>query len=141
MDDYKVILGIELLDEVKAIPISFANTLLIFNKDKTCMVPMDRATKQIMKVLSAIQLQEHYLCNKFAKERSKQFKQDHNKSRKASRMKTKANKGLNQRTKYPTFWGPSRDEGVVSLGGKGSQVLRHFPLISRSTFVEVSRVL
>ena len=127
MDDYKVILGMEFLDKVKAIPISFANTLLIVDEDKTCIVSIYRATKQTTGVLSAIQLQEHYVDNKFSKKHSEQLKKDHNKSRKASRMKKKENKGLNKRAKYSIFWGPWRNEGVASLGGGGCHVTQHFP--------------
>ena len=127
IDDYKIILDMEFLDKVKAIPISFANTLLIVDEDKTCMVPMDRATKQTMKELSSIRLQEHYLGNKFSKKQSEQLKKDHNKSRKASRMNKKENKGLNKRAKYSIFWGPRRDEGIASLGGGGCHVPRYFP--------------
>ena len=126
MDDYKVILGMEFLDKVKAIPISFANTLLIVDEDKTCMVPMDRATKQTTRVLSAIQLQEHYVDNQFSKKKREQLKKDH-KSHKASWRKKKANKELNKRAKYSIFWGPRRDEGVASLGGGGCHVPRYFP--------------
>ena len=86
------------------------------------MVLMDQATKQTTGVLSAIQLQEHYVDNKFSKKHSEQLKKDHNKSRKASRMKKKENKGLNKRAKYSIFWGPRRDEGVASLGGGGCHV-------------------
>ena len=84
MDDYKVILGMEF-------------TLLIFDKDKTCMVSMDRETKQTMQVLSTIQLREHYLGNKFSKKYSKQLEQDRNKPYKASKRRKQLNKGLNKR--------------------------------------------
>ena len=127
MDDYKVILGMEFLVKVMAIPISFANTLLIVDEDKTCMVPMDRVTKRTTGVLSTIQLQEHYVDNKSSKKQSEQLKKDHNKSRKASRMKKKANKGMNKCIKYSIFWRPRRDEGVASLGGGGCHVTQHFP--------------
>ncbi|KAL4352016.1 hypothetical protein GQ457_06G013590 [Hibiscus cannabinus] len=58
MDDYKLILGIEFLDQVKAIPMSFANVMSITEGNQACVVPMIRGTKQASKVLSALQLEE-----------------------------------------------------------------------------------
>ncbi|KAL4281386.1 hypothetical protein GQ457_03G039320 [Hibiscus cannabinus] len=58
MDDYKLILGIEFLDQVKAIPMPFANAMSITEGNQACVVPMIRGTKQESKVLSALQLEE-----------------------------------------------------------------------------------
>ncbi|KAL4278727.1 hypothetical protein GQ457_03G035580 [Hibiscus cannabinus] len=58
MDDYKLILGIEFLDQVKAIPMPFANDMSIIEGNQACVVPMIRSTKQESKVLSALQLEE-----------------------------------------------------------------------------------
>ncbi|KAK8617471.1 hypothetical protein V6N13_080387 [Hibiscus sabdariffa] len=58
MDDYKLILGIDFLDQVKAIPMPFANAVSITEGNQACMVPMIRGTKQESKVLYALQLKE-----------------------------------------------------------------------------------
>ncbi|KAK8635294.1 hypothetical protein V6N13_023170 [Hibiscus sabdariffa] len=58
MDDYKLILGIEFLDQVKAIPMPFVNAISITEGNQACVVPMIRGTKQESKVLSALQLEE-----------------------------------------------------------------------------------
>ncbi|KAK8690809.1 hypothetical protein V6N13_074335 [Hibiscus sabdariffa] len=58
MDDYKLILGIEFLDQVKAIPMPFANAMSITEGNQACMVSMIRGTKQESKVLSALQIEE-----------------------------------------------------------------------------------
>ena len=127
IDDYKIILDMEFLDKVKAIPISFANTLLIVDEDKTCMVLMDRPTKKTIRVLSAIWFRERYLGNKFTKEQSEQLKKNHNKPHKASRRNKKANKELNKPAKNPTFWGPRHDEDIASLGVGGCHIALYFP--------------
>ncbi|KAK8640681.1 hypothetical protein V6N13_008433 [Hibiscus sabdariffa] len=58
MDDYKLILGIEFLDQVKAIPMPFVNAISITEGNQACVVPMIRGTTQESKVLSALQLEE-----------------------------------------------------------------------------------
>ncbi|KAK8694418.1 hypothetical protein V6N13_071971 [Hibiscus sabdariffa] len=58
MDDYKLILGNEFLDQVKAIPMPFANAMSITEGNQACVVPMIRGTKQESKVLSVLQLDE-----------------------------------------------------------------------------------
>ncbi|KAK8640488.1 hypothetical protein V6N13_008241 [Hibiscus sabdariffa] len=58
MDDYKLILGIKFLDQVKAIPMPFVNAISITEGNQACVVPMIRGTKQESKVLSALQLEE-----------------------------------------------------------------------------------
>ncbi|GJU87434.1 gag-aspartyl protease domain-containing protein [Tanacetum coccineum] len=60
MDDYKLVLGIELFDKVQAIPITFTNTLCILNGDRVCMVAMERGTKSGAKMMSAIQLESGF---------------------------------------------------------------------------------
>ncbi|KAL4347716.1 hypothetical protein GQ457_17G007680 [Hibiscus cannabinus] len=58
MDDFKVILGLEFFNQAKAIPMPFANTMSITEGKQACVVPTYRATKQKVKVLSALQLEE-----------------------------------------------------------------------------------
>ncbi|KAK8648833.1 hypothetical protein V6N13_129575 [Hibiscus sabdariffa] len=58
MDDYKLILGIEFLDQVKAIPMLFAKAMSITEGNQACVVSMIRGTKQESKVLYALQLEE-----------------------------------------------------------------------------------
>ncbi|XP_050212403.1 uncharacterized protein LOC126663714, partial [Mercurialis annua] len=56
MDDYPIVLGIEFMDHVKAVPIPFANTMCILEEGNTCMVPLARETSLKAKQLSAMQL-------------------------------------------------------------------------------------
>lgn len=58
MDDFKVVLGLEFHDQVKAISVPFANSLCITEGDKACVVPTTRGTKQNLKVLSALQFKK-----------------------------------------------------------------------------------
>ncbi|GAV61392.1 gag-asp_proteas domain-containing protein, partial [Cephalotus follicularis] len=55
MDDYDLVLCMEFMDQVKAIPILHANSLCILEEGKTCMVPCTRSNKGT-KTLSAIHL-------------------------------------------------------------------------------------
>ncbi|KAI5652374.1 hypothetical protein M9H77_29561 [Catharanthus roseus] len=55
MDDFKVVLGMEFLDQVKAFPIPFANTMCILDEGKTCVVPTLRSTKSEPQALSVMQ--------------------------------------------------------------------------------------
>ncbi|GAV67223.1 Chromo domain-containing protein/gag-asp_proteas domain-containing protein, partial [Cephalotus follicularis] len=55
MDDYDLVLGMEFMDQVKAIHIPYANSLCILEEGKTCMVPCTRSNKGT-KTLSAMQL-------------------------------------------------------------------------------------
>ncbi|GAV93055.1 hypothetical protein CFOL_v3_36433, partial [Cephalotus follicularis] len=59
MDDYDLVLGMEFMDQVKAIPIPHANSLCILEEGKTCMVPCTRSNKGT-KTLSAMQLDEGF---------------------------------------------------------------------------------
>ncbi|GJY48141.1 putative nucleotidyltransferase, ribonuclease H [Tanacetum coccineum] len=43
MDDFKVVLGLEFLDKVRAFPMSFANSLCILDGGKTCMARITSA--------------------------------------------------------------------------------------------------
>ena len=54
MDDFKVVLGLEFLNRVKAFPIPFANSMCIIDGDKSCMVLTTRAANQDTKILSAM---------------------------------------------------------------------------------------
>ena len=56
MDDYPVVLGMEFIDCVKAIPIPFANTMCILEEGNTGMVPLTREVCLHSKQLSALQL-------------------------------------------------------------------------------------
>ncbi|KAI5675744.1 hypothetical protein M9H77_06694 [Catharanthus roseus] len=58
MDDFKVVLGMEFLDQVKAFPIPFANTMCILDEGKTCVVPTIRSTKPDPQALSAMQFEK-----------------------------------------------------------------------------------
>ncbi|KAL6185543.1 hypothetical protein ACLB2K_041675 [Fragaria x ananassa] len=58
MDDFKVVLRLEFHDQVKAIPVPFANSLCIIEGDKACVVPTTRGTKKDLKVLSALQFKK-----------------------------------------------------------------------------------
>ncbi|KAK8595493.1 hypothetical protein V6N13_016860 [Hibiscus sabdariffa] len=58
MDDFKVILGLEFFNQAKAIPMPFANAMTITKGKQASVVPTVRATKEEVKVLSALQLEE-----------------------------------------------------------------------------------
>ncbi|XP_028552661.1 uncharacterized protein LOC110113629 isoform X1 [Dendrobium catenatum] len=59
MDDYQVILWMDFLDQVKELPMRFANCLCIMEEEgKAYTVPMVRSTKQYLKRLSAFHVVE-----------------------------------------------------------------------------------
>ncbi|GJS21720.1 hypothetical protein Tco_0450352 [Tanacetum coccineum] len=58
MDDFKVVLGLEFLDRVRAFPMPFANSLCILDGGKTFMVSTDRDAKSRAKNLSALQFKK-----------------------------------------------------------------------------------
>ena len=58
VDDFKVVLGLEFHDQVKAIQVPFTNSLCITECDKACVVPTTRGTKQDLKVLSVLQFKK-----------------------------------------------------------------------------------
>ncbi|GJV83150.1 putative retrotransposon gag domain, aspartic peptidase domain protein [Tanacetum coccineum] len=60
MDDFKVVLGLEFLDNVRAFPIQFANSLCILDGGKTCMVSTERDAKSGAKTLSAMQFKKGF---------------------------------------------------------------------------------
>nr|GEZ13969.1 Gag-Asp_proteas domain-containing protein [Tanacetum cinerariifolium] len=60
MDDFKVVLGLEFLDRVRAFPMPFANSLCILHGGKTCMVSTERDAKSEAKTLSAMQLKKGF---------------------------------------------------------------------------------
>nr|GEV84874.1 hypothetical protein [Tanacetum cinerariifolium] len=60
MDDFKVVLGLEFLDKVRAFPMPFANSLCILDGGKTCMVSMERDAKSGSKTLSAMQFKKGF---------------------------------------------------------------------------------
>ncbi|GJT50986.1 ATP-binding cassette subfamily C member 8 [Tanacetum coccineum] len=60
MDDFKVVLGLEFLDKVRAFLMSFANSLCILDGGKTCMVSTERDAKSGAKTLSAMQFKKGF---------------------------------------------------------------------------------
>nr|GEZ66015.1 Gag-Asp_proteas domain-containing protein [Tanacetum cinerariifolium] len=60
MDDFKVVLGLEFLDKVRAFPMSFANSLCIQESGKTCMVNTKRDAKSGANTLSAMQFKKGF---------------------------------------------------------------------------------
>ncbi|GKC50074.1 putative retrotransposon gag domain, aspartic peptidase domain protein [Tanacetum coccineum] len=63
MDDFKVVLGLEFLDRVRAFPMPFANSLCILDGGNTCMVSTDRDAKSGAKTLSAMQFKKGFNKN------------------------------------------------------------------------------
>ncbi|KAK8684211.1 hypothetical protein V6N13_040241 [Hibiscus sabdariffa] len=140
MDDYKLILGIEFLDQVKAIPMSFANAMSITEGNQACVVPMIRGTKQESKVLSALQLEEEdtnrgslettmlalATCYK-GKSReqhrgAKRRRHQTDKKQRPPRFKegsTHRGGKSKIRQSIPTIPRRPRDEGIAGLGGGG----------------------
>ncbi|GJR39351.1 hypothetical protein Tco_1215035 [Tanacetum coccineum] len=60
MDDFKVVLGLEFLDKVRALPMPFANSLCILDGEKTCIVNTERDAKSEAKTLSAMQFKKGF---------------------------------------------------------------------------------
>nr|GEW76618.1 Gag-Asp_proteas domain-containing protein [Tanacetum cinerariifolium] len=60
MDDFKVVLGLEFLDKVRAFPMPFANSLCILDGGKTCMVSTERDSKSGSKTLLAMQFKKGF---------------------------------------------------------------------------------
>ncbi|PKU59083.1 hypothetical protein MA16_Dca027937 [Dendrobium catenatum] len=58
MNDFKIVLGLKFLDQVKAFSIPHANNMCIMEGKQACMVPSKRAIKQEKKMLSAIQFKK-----------------------------------------------------------------------------------
>ncbi|XP_043717547.1 uncharacterized protein LOC122665462 [Telopea speciosissima] len=58
MDDFQVVLGMEFLRRVKAIPMPFISTVCIMEEGAPCMVPTVQGTKEGPKLLSAMQLEK-----------------------------------------------------------------------------------
>nr|GEV01859.1 hypothetical protein [Tanacetum cinerariifolium] len=63
MDDFKVVLGLEFLDKVRAFPMSFANSLCILDGGKTCIVSTEPDAKSGSKTLSAMQFKKGFNKN------------------------------------------------------------------------------
>ncbi|GKD27812.1 hypothetical protein Tco_1234026 [Tanacetum coccineum] len=63
MDDFKVVLGLEFLDKVRAFPMPFVNSLCIIDGGKTCMLSTERDTKNEAKTLSAMQFNKGFNKN------------------------------------------------------------------------------
>ncbi|XP_076890463.1 uncharacterized protein LOC143541544 [Bidens hawaiensis] len=62
MDDFKVVLGMEFFDQVRAILLPSANSICIPCEGKTCMVNTERGSKEGLKTISAIHFRKG--CNK-----------------------------------------------------------------------------
>ncbi|GJS12735.1 cytochrome P450 78A7-like protein [Tanacetum coccineum] len=60
MDDFKVVLGLEFLDKVRAFPMPFANSLCILDDGKTCMVSKERDAKSGANTLSSMQFKKGF---------------------------------------------------------------------------------
>ncbi|GJY15250.1 putative nucleotidyltransferase, ribonuclease H [Tanacetum coccineum] len=60
MDDFKVVLGLEFLDRVRAFSMPFTNSLCILNGGKTCMVSTEQDAKSGAKTLSAMQFKKGF---------------------------------------------------------------------------------
>nr|GFD01096.1 putative retrotransposon Gag domain, aspartic peptidase domain protein [Tanacetum cinerariifolium] len=60
MDDFKVVLGLEFLDKVRAFPMLFSNSLCILDGENTCMVSTERDAKSGSKTLSAMQFKNGF---------------------------------------------------------------------------------
>ncbi|XP_059654537.1 uncharacterized protein LOC132301286 [Cornus florida] len=60
MDDFKLVLGLEFLDKVRAFPIPFANTMCIMEGNTACMVPVERGAKLEAQALSAMQFKKGF---------------------------------------------------------------------------------
>lgn len=58
MDDFKVVLGLEFLDLLKAIQVPFTNNMCIMDGNTTCVVPTARSTKQETKVLATLEFKK-----------------------------------------------------------------------------------
>ncbi|CAM8918500.1 unnamed protein product [Rhodiola kirilowii] len=58
MDDFKVVLGLDFHDQVKAFTVPFNNTIYILDGKKACVVLTTRSNPSNMKTLSAIQFKK-----------------------------------------------------------------------------------
>lgn len=56
MDDFQVVLGMDFLGKVKAVPMPFVNSVCIMEEGAPCMVPTVQGTKAPTKMISALQL-------------------------------------------------------------------------------------
>ena len=108
MDDFQVVLGLEFLNQVKAIPIPSTNTICILDGDKACTVPVSRLAKPKIKTLSAMQFEK----------RKRRGEENYFTILKAYDGKDR-------------FKGERRDEGVASLSGGGCHVPLYLKNFSR----------
>ncbi|CAM8986951.1 unnamed protein product [Rhodiola kirilowii] len=58
MDDFKVVLGLEFHDQVRALTVSFKYTMCILDGKKACVVPTTRSSVSDAKMLSAMQFKK-----------------------------------------------------------------------------------
>ncbi|GJR59546.1 putative nucleotidyltransferase, ribonuclease H [Tanacetum coccineum] len=60
MDDFKVVLGLEFLNKVRAFPMPLANSLYILDGKKTCIVSTERDAKSGVKTLPSMQFKKGF---------------------------------------------------------------------------------
>ena len=58
MDDFKIVIGIDFLRQVRAVPIPFLRSMAILEKEAPCMIPTITKSKAKTPMLSAIQLEK-----------------------------------------------------------------------------------
>ena len=58
MDDFKVVIGMDFLRQVKAVPIPFLRSVAILEEEAPCMVPTITESKAKAAMLSAMQLEK-----------------------------------------------------------------------------------
>lgn len=63
MNDFKLVLGLELLDKVNAFLMPFANSLRILDGGRTCMESTKRSAKVVTNMLSAMQFKKGFNKN------------------------------------------------------------------------------
>ena len=58
MDDFKIVIGMDLLRQVKAVPIPFQRSMAILEEEAPCMVPTITESKTRTPMLSVMQLEK-----------------------------------------------------------------------------------
>ncbi|KAK8681326.1 hypothetical protein V6N13_053730 [Hibiscus sabdariffa] len=144
--------GIEFVDQVKAISISFVNAMSITEGNQACVVLMIRGTKQEIEVLSALQLEEEdtnrgslattmlalATCNKGKSQvqhrGAKRRRPQTDKKQRPPRFKegfTRRGGKLKIRRSIPTIPQRPCDEGIAGLGGGACHDLPPCPRLSQ----------
>ena len=60
MDDFKLVLGMDFLGQVKAVPLPFLRSLAILEDEAPCVVPTMTGSKTNTTLLSAMQLKKGF---------------------------------------------------------------------------------